>query len=121
MYIECRHILPSGYKCKAAALKGKAFCFYHVSSRRRPKPALARKGKLLLPSVEDAASVTIAVNQVLREFGEGLIDRQKAGTLFHGLQIAASLVPKTSGEQRPGEIRHNPLGNKNADPKARAS
>jgi len=103
MYIECRHILPSGYKCKAAALKGKAFCFYHTNSRRFPNPTLAEAGILLLPSVEDAAGVTIAVNQVLRLFGKGNIDRHQAGTFFHGLQIAASVVPKAPRDQRPGD------------------
>jgi hypothetical protein len=103
MYTECRHILPGGYRCKAAALKGKAFCFYHVSSRRGPNPALAKEGILVLPPVEDAAGVTIAVNQVLRVYGEGLIDRHQAATFFHGLQIAASLVPKASRDQKPGD------------------
>jgi hypothetical protein len=103
MYNECRHILPSGYKCKAAALKGKCFCFYHTSARRPANATLLEAGILLLPSVEDAAGITLAVSQVLRQFGKGRIDGQQAGTFFHGLQIAASLVPKISPGQRPGD------------------
>jgi hypothetical protein len=61
---------------KAAALKGKAFCFYHTNSRRFPNPTLAEAGILLLPSV---------------------------GTFFQGLQIAASVVPKAPRDQRPGD------------------
>ena len=47
--------------------------------------------------------MTIAVNQVLRVYGQRLIDRHQAGTFFHGLQIAASLVPKASRDQRSGD------------------
>jgi hypothetical protein len=103
MYNECRHILPSGYKCKAAALKGKAFCYHHTLSRRPTNRGIAETGMLLLPSVEDAGGVTMGINQVLRQFGKGHIDGTQAGIFFRGLQIAASLVRKTSPDQRPGD------------------
>ena len=32
MYNECRHILTSGHKCKAAALRGQAFCYFQIAS-----------------------------------------------------------------------------------------
>src|SRR3954470_8249260 len=99
MYKECRYIRPGGYKCKAAALKGKVFCYYHTLSRRPLNKGIEETGMLFLPSVEDAAGVTIAINQVLRQFGKGNLDRHDAGTYFHGLQIAASLVRKTSIDQ----------------------
>jgi hypothetical protein len=84
-------------------LKGKVFCYHHTTSRRPANKHIVETGMLLLPSVEDASGVTLAINQILRQFGKGHIDRLDAGTFSHGLQIAASLVPKMSRDQRPGD------------------
>ena len=54
---------------------------------------------LLLPSVEDAGGVTMAINQVLRHYGRGNIEDHQAHVFFRGLQIAASLVRKSSADQ----------------------
>jgi hypothetical protein len=96
MYNECRHILPGGFKCKAAALKGKAFCYHHMLSRRPARSGHGEHGTLMLPSVEDAAGVALSITQILSEFAKRRIDREDAGTMFYGLQIAASLIGKTS-------------------------
>ena len=29
MYLECRHIMTSGKKCRGAALTGRAYCYFH--------------------------------------------------------------------------------------------
>ena len=113
MFQECRHILTSGYKCKAAALKGKPFCFFHSRSRRPASKLTEETGMLLLPSVEDAGGVTMAINQVLRHYGKGNIEDHQAHVFFRGLQIAASLVRKTPADQLPGdtvrEVVEDPL------------
>jgi len=99
MFQECRHILPSGCKCKAPALKGKPFCYFHTTSRRPSSKLTAETGKLLLPSVEDAGGVTMAIDQILRHYGKGNIEDHQAHVFFRGLQIAASLVRKAPSEQ----------------------
>jgi len=103
MYNECRHILLSGHKCRAAALKGKAFCYHHLYSRRLARMNPAPADPLLLPSIEDAAGVNAALNQVIRQYANNRMDRQKATTLFYGLQIAASLVNKSQADLPPGQ------------------
>lgn len=40
MYMECRHILPGGDKCCAAAVRTKAYCYFHLLNRRIPPPPL---------------------------------------------------------------------------------
>src|SRR4051794_17026605 len=99
MFQECRHILTSGYKCKAAALKGKPFCYFHTNSSRPVSKLTPETGKLLLPSVEDAGGVTMAINQVLRQYGKGNIEDNQAHVFFRGIQIAASLVRKAPADQ----------------------
>jgi len=103
MFQECRHILTSGYKCKAAAPRGKPFCFFHTNSRRPASKPTAETGRLLLPSVEDAGGVTMAINQVLRHYGTGNIEDHQAHVFFRGLQIAASLARKAPADQLAGD------------------
>ena len=103
MYNECRHILLSGHKCRAAALKGKAFCYHHLFSRRLARTAPASSEPLVLPSIEEPSGVAAALNQVLRQHASNRMDRQKAQTLLYGLQIAASIVRKSDFQQPPGQ------------------
>ncbi|WP_162601882.1 hypothetical protein [Occallatibacter savannae] len=103
MYYECRHILLSGHKCRAAAVRGKAFCYHHMASRRLARTTLTATDPLMLPSVEDPAGLIAAVNQVIRHYGDSHIDRDKAGTLFYGLQVATSILKASLRSQPPGQ------------------
>jgi hypothetical protein len=98
MFNECRHILTSGQKCKAAALRGQAFCYFHTAARRYANTRTTSVDPLLLPSTEDTAGVQIAINQVLRAFASHRIDRRHAGVYFYGLQIAARLARKSDAK-----------------------
>ncbi|MGA8086061.1 MAG: hypothetical protein WCA10_02070 [Terracidiphilus sp.] len=95
MFNECRHILTSGHKCKAAALRGKAFCYYHTADRRYATTSTSSVDPLLIPTIEDAAGVQVAINQVFRGLASRRIDRRQAGVYFYGLQIAARLARKS--------------------------
>ena len=102
MFNECRHILTSGYKCKAAAIRGQAFCYFHTTARRYANISTTSAESILFPSIEDTGGVQIALNQVLRGLGSHRIDRRYAGVFFYGLQIAARLARK-SDEEKPSE------------------
>ena len=104
MFKECRHILPGGYKCKAAALNGQAFCYYHTASRRYAAIRTTSVDPILLPSIEDTSGVQIAINQVLRALASKKIDRRQAGIFFYGLHLAARLARK-SGEKPTETVR----------------
>lgn len=43
MYPECRHIRPSGDSCRAAALKGSHFCYFHGRLHDRYRSQAARE------------------------------------------------------------------------------
>jgi len=103
MYNECRHILPGGHKCRSAALRGKAFCFYHVASRRPVTNRVPETGPLNLSSIEDGAGVSLALDQVLQQLSKGHIDRSLANTFLRGIQIANSIARKNAAKQRPGD------------------
>ncbi len=101
MFNECRHILTSGHKCKAAALRGKAFCYYHTADRRYAASSTSAIEPFIIPTIEDAAGVQVAINQVFRGLAYRRIDRRQAGVYFYGLQIAARLAQKS--DEKPSE------------------
>jgi hypothetical protein len=95
MFNECRHILTNGYKCKAAALRGKAFCYFHTAARRYADTRTTSADPIYFPSVEDVGGVQIALNQVFRNLGAHRLEPRHAGVYFYGLQIASKLVSKS--------------------------
>ncbi len=101
MFNECRHILTNGHKCKAAALRGKAFCYYHTADRRYATTSTAAVDPLLIPPIEDTGGVQVAINQVFRALASRRLDRRQAGVYFYGLQIAARLARKS--DEKPSE------------------
>ena len=100
MYNECRYVRVSGARCHSAALKGKAYCYFHLHNRRSvpvhtdavdaltlsPMPESAT---LTLPLLEDRSSVQLAITQVLAALASNQIDNRRAGLLLYGLQIAS--------------------------------
>jgi hypothetical protein len=101
MFVECRHILTSGHKCKSPALRGQAYCYFHTADRRYATTSTAAIDPLLIPNIEDAAGVQVAINQVFRSLASRRIDRRQAGVYFYGLQIAARLARKS--DEKPTE------------------
>ncbi len=80
---RCRHTLLSGQTCGQPALSGRDLCRFHqaVAPSRR---------EFILPIVEDAASLQLALNRVMRALADDLLSYKKAALLLYALQIAAS-------------------------------
>lgn len=95
MFVECRHIMPTGRKCRAAALRGKPFCFYHAKLHFR-KNVTRRPGKLTEPSIEGVPALTAAVAKALAALCSPLTDTRRAGLLLYGLHLAADLSKRNS-------------------------
>ena len=93
-FIECRHIMTTGRKCRAAALRGKPFCFHHAklhfrnSSTRRPSTAQVR--------LDDLRGLRKAVAMALEALSSPLVDTRRAGLLLYGLHLAAHLSKRQS-------------------------
>jgi hypothetical protein len=95
MFVECRHVQPSGEKCKSPAVRNSSFCYFHRNLHDRAEARPPRQGTpFLLPVLEDSCSILIAVNEVFRAMGESRIKRSEASTYFYGIQIAAKVITR---------------------------
>ncbi len=96
MFKECRHIKPSGSKCKSPALKDQPFCYHHWHLHSVRPPKGRPKKSLPLPSLEDPQGIQIALTNVLGVVGSSPLDNKSAGQYLYGLQIATKLADRAS-------------------------
>jgi hypothetical protein len=98
MYPECRHILPTGLKCCALALRGKPYCYYHARLHtfvKRPEPSLMEPIKL--PVLEDRGAIQLGLTQVLDALGSDRITPRSAGLFLYAIQLASQQVKSSIG------------------------
>lgn len=106
MFIECRHILPRGTKCKSPALRGRVYCYFHDRLQRFEQDGQRDTSEpLFLPSLEDARGIQMAISQILAALGSGRLDNRKAGLYLYGLQLATQLLTQLP-EPSPQEMVH---------------
>jgi hypothetical protein len=96
MKSECRHIMPSGKQCRAHALRGEYFCFFHSQLHRAAKQPVSLIDSFDIPFLEDRCAVQLTITRVLRAFVNKTIDRQSVSTLLYGLQLALQSVDQGS-------------------------
>ena len=94
----CRHVMPSGLRCRSARLRGShLFCYFHnrACDRRRERQQSGERGAALrnIPALEDRAAVRIALEEVARACINDEISERKAAVLFYGLKLAMQATP----------------------------
>ena len=105
MFHECRHIMPSGNRCHAAALRGKAWCYFHQKLHRLTSPATGDVKVAIMAPIEDAGSIKLALSQVLAALNSPYMDTRRASLMLYGLQIAAQLIPASEKNAPPEPVR----------------
>lgn len=101
MFALCRHIKSNGDRCKAPAMTGHAFCYYH--SRTHAATRIGVMDNLYLPPAENASAIQIAVSQTIHALLCSRISPKQAGLIFLGLQIAAGT------HKRPSDVSPDPV------------
>jgi hypothetical protein len=94
-FIECRHIMTNGRKCRAAALRGKPFCFHHVKLHFRSS-AKRRLKELTGSDFQDLNALRRATAKALEALSSPMVDARRAGLLLYGLHLAANLHKRAS-------------------------
>jgi hypothetical protein len=104
MYVECRHRMPNGSNCHSPAMRGMAWCYFHVPGRRSSQGrSQARLKPLKLPALVDRKAVQIAITQVLNAMGPRKISQESAWKMLFGLRIASDNLRPISLPSQPKE------------------
>jgi len=86
---RCAHVKYNGETCGCPALKGKPFCRFHNDDESTD---------LVLPFVEDAAALQLAIMRIVRLLETDMIDTRKATAQLYALQLASSNLANLRNE-----------------------
>jgi hypothetical protein len=101
---RCQHIKMNGTQCGSPALNRKRQCFFHERAREQHNRIVKdqfKQARFVLPVLEDANAVQMALMQVMQLLAWGEMDRKVAGLLLYGLQTASANLRNVNFE--PGE------------------
>jgi hypothetical protein len=90
---RCQHIKMNGTQCGSPALNRKRQCFFHERARQQHNRIVKdqfHQARFVLPVLEDANAVQMALMQVIQLLAWGEIDRKVAGLILYGLQTASA-------------------------------
>jgi len=90
---RCQHIKMNGTQCGSPALNKKRGCFFHEKARQQRNRIVKgqfKQARFVLPVLEDANAVQMALMQVIQRLAWGEIDRKLAGLILYGLQTASA-------------------------------
>jgi hypothetical protein len=106
MFQECRHIMPSGSRCRAAALRKMPYCYFHATLHRLANPKNRPANEPLhIPVLEDAGAIQIALSQIVDALGSSRIDPRRAALLLSAIRVAVSLIPRPSADHPARPVR----------------
>jgi hypothetical protein len=110
---RCQHIKVNGVQCGSPALRRNRFCFFHKrfqDERIRLSADRRRHGvaTFILPILEDANSIQMAIMQIMRLILNQQIEHKTASLLLYALQTASSNLRSTRFEPRMHQVILNP-------------
>ncbi len=105
MFIECRHIMPTGRRCHSPALSGKPYCYFHIKLHRPGHPAGRQPAEPPAPSVEDMRGIQSALGHALHTLESPYVDTHRAGVLLYGLHLAAHIAGRISASDASDVVR----------------
>jgi len=83
----------NGMQCGSPALNRRRQCFFHERAREQHNRIVKdqfKQARFVLPLLEDANAVQMALMQVMQLLAWGEMDHKVAGLLLYGLQTASS-------------------------------
>ncbi len=90
---RCQHIKMNGMQCGSPALNRRRQCFFHERAREQHNRIVKdqfKQARFVLPLLEDANAVQMALMQVMQLLAWGEMDHKMAGLLLYGLQTASA-------------------------------
>src|SRR6202140_4817026 len=97
---RCQHLKINGTQCGSPALRRNRFCFFHKRFQDQQIKLTADRARrgvatFILPVLEDANSIQVALMQVMRLLVSQQIDHKTASLLLYALQTASTHLRMT--------------------------
>src|ERR1700690_532462 len=108
--LRCQHIKVDGVQCGSPALRGERRCHFHDRWERVDLGATGPSalGSNVLPALEDANSIQIALAEVMRLAIMGHIEHRVFALLLSALRIASANLKHLSVTPQPTHIVIDP-------------
>jgi hypothetical protein len=98
---RCQHVKVNGTQCGSPALRRRRRCYFHeemCTERAKDLSDQFAQRRFVMPVLEDANAVQLALMKVMQMLLRGQIDTKMAGLLLYGLQTASSNLRHTTFE-----------------------
>ena len=114
-YETCRHIKEDGSYCQRPALRGRKYCYFHLTHRaRRLRRAWALSDnqpyRLQIPPLENLRAVQVALTEVVQGLAAGQLEYRAAGLMLYAIQQATSVnrrIAELEQTQQDSDADHN--------------
>ena len=100
---RCQHVKMNGTQCGCPALRRRRLCFFHVRCQDQRKRIAAdqfKQAKFVVPVLEDANAVQMALMQIMQLLGSGQMEHKTAGLMLYALQTEASTCAIPDSKRR---------------------
>jgi hypothetical protein len=105
---SCAHIMSTGSTCGAYALRNSELCYWHhkarearIERKRLNRSQHVKTSGLVLPLLEDANSIQLAIQMVAQAVADRRISRSESGALLYSFQLAMTNLKDV---ERPAKI-----------------
>lgn len=98
---RCQHVKVNGTQCGCPALRRRRLCFFHVRCQEQRARIIRdqfKQARFIVPVLEDANSVQLALMQVMQLLATGAMEQKTAALLLYGLQTASLNLRRTKFE-----------------------
>src|SRR5580698_9831320 len=98
---RCQHVKVNGTQCGSPALRRRRLCFFHVRSleqRARILDSQFKQAGFVVPLLEDANAVQMALMQVMQLLATGQMEHRTAALMLYALQTASCNLRNTEFE-----------------------
>ena len=100
---RCQHVKVNGTQCGSPALRRRRLCFFHVRCQEQQARIVESQfgqARFVVPFLEDANSVQMALMQVMQLLGTGQMEHKTAALMLYALQTASCNLRNTQFEAR---------------------
>jgi hypothetical protein len=108
---RCQRVKVNGTQCGSPAIRDTKFCYFHTWCRPAQvdvsTSAAVPPAPFLLPVLEDAASIQLAITQVCEHLLHRRLDAKKAGILLYAMQVASSNLGRLNEDKSQPKSEEN--------------